>query len=151
MHSLFFFFLNDTATTEIYTLSLHDALPICRDEGRRRARQARERAREEAGALRARLEDQALARVGPPSVADAGAGEVDDAADALEAVGVDRAGLGIPAELVVTGRLAPNDANRPMTLAGERGQERRPDETVRPGDRDIHADSMDVSSAPSST
>src|SRR2546430_7625501 len=25
---LFFFFLNDTATTEIYTLSLHDALPI---------------------------------------------------------------------------------------------------------------------------
>src|SRR3712207_8246372 len=26
-----FFFFNDTATTEIYTLSLHDALPICRD------------------------------------------------------------------------------------------------------------------------
>src|SRR3712207_9247022 len=24
------FFFNDTATTEIYTLSLHDALPICR-------------------------------------------------------------------------------------------------------------------------
>src|SRR5216684_9402957 len=24
----FFFFFNDTATTEIYTLSLHDALPI---------------------------------------------------------------------------------------------------------------------------
>src|SRR3989442_1283078 len=32
--SLSFFFFNDTATTEIYTLSLHDALPICR---RRRA------------------------------------------------------------------------------------------------------------------
>src|SRR3712207_8449255 len=30
---LFIFFFNDTATTEIYTLSLHDALPIC---GRRR-------------------------------------------------------------------------------------------------------------------
>src|SRR2546430_15921629 len=29
MFSLFFFF-NDTATTEIYTLSLHDALPIFR-------------------------------------------------------------------------------------------------------------------------
>src|SRR5258708_29338889 len=28
MQSLFFFFFNDTATTEIYTLSLHDALPI---------------------------------------------------------------------------------------------------------------------------
>src|SRR5690349_23725681 len=26
-----FFFFNDTATTEIYTLSLHDALPICGD------------------------------------------------------------------------------------------------------------------------
>src|SRR3712207_9322512 len=37
----FFFFFNDTATTEIYTLSLHDALPIyeasleSRDLGRR--------------------------------------------------------------------------------------------------------------------
>src|SRR5256885_15779110 len=28
--SSFFFFFNDTATTEIYTLSLHDALPISR-------------------------------------------------------------------------------------------------------------------------
>src|SRR5471030_2579255 len=27
--SFFLFFFNDTATTEIYTLSLHDALPIC--------------------------------------------------------------------------------------------------------------------------
>src|SRR5256885_8664918 len=27
--SYIFFFFNDTATTEIYTLSLHDALPIC--------------------------------------------------------------------------------------------------------------------------
>src|SRR5260221_5059534 len=43
-----FFFFNDTATTEIYTLSLHDALPIsdaasrrtrctCRRTGRRRS------------------------------------------------------------------------------------------------------------------
>src|SRR2546422_11770518 len=28
-----FFFFNDTATTEIYTLSLHDALPILAHEG----------------------------------------------------------------------------------------------------------------------
>src|ERR1039457_7673274 len=28
-HFVLFFFFNDTATTEIYTLSLHDALPIC--------------------------------------------------------------------------------------------------------------------------
>src|SRR2546430_5262820 len=30
MYIPFFFFFNDTATTEIYTLSLHDALPISR-------------------------------------------------------------------------------------------------------------------------
>src|SRR2546429_1552850 len=30
MPMFLFFFFNDTATTEIYTLSLHDALPICR-------------------------------------------------------------------------------------------------------------------------
>src|SRR2546422_10821965 len=30
----FFFFFNDTATTEIYTLSLHDALPISIGFGR---------------------------------------------------------------------------------------------------------------------
>src|SRR3712207_6893320 len=29
MLTVIFFFFNDTATTEIYTLSLHDALPIC--------------------------------------------------------------------------------------------------------------------------
>src|ERR1043165_10289362 len=33
---LFFFFFNDTATTEIYTLSLHDALPISRGTLRNR-------------------------------------------------------------------------------------------------------------------
>src|SRR5260221_14781624 len=33
MHCRFFFF-NDTATTEIYTLSLHDALPIYQDHQR---------------------------------------------------------------------------------------------------------------------
>src|SRR6266851_83529 len=42
---IFFFFFNDTATTEIYTLSLHDALPISRAPGlsaraRHAARQA---------------------------------------------------------------------------------------------------------------
>src|SRR5471030_3464896 len=49
--SFFFFFFNDTATTEIYTLSLHDALPIsdcsanpgrdcCAWPGRRRDRKS---------------------------------------------------------------------------------------------------------------
>src|SRR2546429_6380756 len=31
----YFFFFNDTATTEIYTLSLHDALPIYQDRALR--------------------------------------------------------------------------------------------------------------------
>src|SRR6266850_3937445 len=33
--SILFFFFNDTATTEIYTLSLHDALPISGTGGSR--------------------------------------------------------------------------------------------------------------------
>src|SRR2546430_632250 len=36
----FFFFFNDTATTEIYTLSLHDALPISSVGGRAALRHA---------------------------------------------------------------------------------------------------------------
>src|SRR6266511_5882620 len=36
----FFFFFNDTPTTEIYTLSLHDALPIYLVAERRPARKA---------------------------------------------------------------------------------------------------------------
>src|SRR5215213_11927090 len=39
---LVFFFFNDTATTEIYTLSLHDALPIYR-RGRRAPGEPRHR------------------------------------------------------------------------------------------------------------
>src|SRR5215467_16224149 len=34
-----FFFFNDTATTEIYTLSLHDALPICGHGGPEQGRE----------------------------------------------------------------------------------------------------------------
>src|SRR3712207_8348221 len=39
------FFFNDTATTEIYTLSLHDALPILLRRGRRRGRDQGEEGR----------------------------------------------------------------------------------------------------------
>src|SRR2546430_7433030 len=39
------FFFNDTATTEIYTLSLHDALPICRAHSQGAKGQARQRRR----------------------------------------------------------------------------------------------------------
>src|SRR2546422_10104606 len=55
-----FFFFNDTATTEIYTLSLHDALPISRGaRGLGPALRRRDRAREadpRAGGARRRLE-----------------------------------------------------------------------------------------------
>src|SRR2546422_6731274 len=40
-----FFFFNDTATTEIYTLSLHDALPISRLRRPRAGRSQAERSR----------------------------------------------------------------------------------------------------------
>src|SRR2546426_8633545 len=46
MSLIFFFFFNDTATTEIYTLSLHDALPIyprCREGSRVLGRERRGR------------------------------------------------------------------------------------------------------------
>src|SRR5207249_9725991 len=47
---LIFFFFNDTATTEIYTLSLHDALPICLHARGRRAGRPRPRGRAPLGA-----------------------------------------------------------------------------------------------------
>src|SRR5256885_10875828 len=52
----YIFFFNDTATTEIYTLSLHDALPICaRPDRRGRARRRPRRRRNRAGQRRAGL------------------------------------------------------------------------------------------------
>src|SRR5947209_9732897 len=44
-----FFFFNDTATTEIYTLSLHDALPISAQEGGAREHPREEVRRQAAG------------------------------------------------------------------------------------------------------
>src|SRR5689334_24564167 len=43
--SFIFFFFNDTATTEIYTLSLHDALPISSERQYRSTGLQRDRAR----------------------------------------------------------------------------------------------------------
>src|SRR5688572_33496449 len=59
----FFFFFNDTATTEIYTLSLHDALPIFvarATAGDRRPRPTHgpQRHRHRAGTVRLRLRAQ---------------------------------------------------------------------------------------------
>src|SRR2546427_10112328 len=39
-YTFYFFFFNDTATTEIYTLSLHDALPIYRLDNAAEVRRA---------------------------------------------------------------------------------------------------------------
>src|SRR3712207_8001838 len=52
MYSYLFVFFNDTATTEIYTLSLHDALPVLRvdhDPGGFHGGERRERMPEEVG------------------------------------------------------------------------------------------------------
>src|SRR5437899_4602129 len=61
----FLFFFNDAATTEIYTLSLHDALPICRRSARSRARRrSRTRARGDgSGHRRARGRDRKSTRL----------------------------------------------------------------------------------------
>src|SRR6266436_10233702 len=65
--NFFFFFFNDTATTEIYTPSLHDALPISRaprdaralggqrPRGALRARGQHERSEEHTSELQSRL------------------------------------------------------------------------------------------------
>src|SRR5258707_11604842 len=52
-----FFFFNDTATTEIYTLSLHDALPIYRPALRPARRRPKRHRRLDAGAPHDRSEE----------------------------------------------------------------------------------------------
>src|SRR2546422_11355995 len=52
-----FFFFNDTATTEIYTLSLHDALPICGPRGGRGIAAPRRDAGDRSDELRRRSEE----------------------------------------------------------------------------------------------
>src|SRR5438045_6132869 len=59
------FFFNDTPTTEIYTLSLHDALPICRQSRHERSRAAR--ADHGAGVVRPEQRPADADRLGPRS------------------------------------------------------------------------------------
>src|SRR3712207_8465754 len=54
------FFFNDTATTEIYTLSLHDALPILDAAAVQRVQDDRERAGERLALAGAHLGDRAV-------------------------------------------------------------------------------------------
>src|SRR5215213_9549053 len=73
---MFFFFFNDTATTEIYTLSLHDALPISDTAaepvtGRPRACPAGPRRQRRAAAVSDRPADRAPTRPGAAGSASA--------------------------------------------------------------------------------
>src|SRR2546430_8152875 len=63
---LIFFFFNDTATTEIYTLSLHDALPIL--DPARSCRMPSVRAATSAGSLLFREKDASFGRTGGRSL-----------------------------------------------------------------------------------
>src|SRR5256885_16717314 len=67
----FFFFFNDTATTEIYTLSLHDALPIftrraCRAPSRRAGRGGRRATRRGDGGRRRRRSEEHTSELQSP-------------------------------------------------------------------------------------
>src|SRR5256885_12025481 len=61
--SRFFFFFNDTATTEIYTLSLHDALPISHVAVQQLVPGLGERQRELVGVLQEAAGDPLVRRV----------------------------------------------------------------------------------------
>src|SRR5260370_38852522 len=54
---IFVFFFNDTATTEIYTLSLHDALPISGPHGAQRTANSDSPRRVASARLRSRSEE----------------------------------------------------------------------------------------------
>src|SRR2546429_2082195 len=62
----FFFFFNDTATTEIYTLSLHDALPISAAGQKHAAEKAETKHEASAKAARARPAARAAAAKAHP-------------------------------------------------------------------------------------
>src|SRR2546422_1553205 len=107
MHILttfYFFFFNDTATTEIYTLSLHDALPIFRDEDDEAWKIFRLRAqpiqhprpharpsRHDRSAVHERVRGIVIDLLGPHRSHDAGL--VDDAADVREQLADHLSGL----------------------------------------------------------
>src|SRR6266487_4870043 len=96
---LSYFFFNDTASTEIYTLSLHDALPIAADRGgepgvpqpvlRPRAARGRAPRRPAARGVRARRPAQ---------------GDVHRPVRRAGQATADRAGPGAPAGRAVPGR-----------------------------------------------
>src|SRR3712207_8023741 len=80
------FFFNDTATTEIYTLSLHDALPICHP-----AQDGRVQRAGRGEVVAERLLDHHAAEVASPLPHEAGRRQVlDDRAEKARGGGQDR-------------------------------------------------------------
>src|SRR2546429_143409 len=120
----FFFFFNDTATTEIYTLSLHDALPIFFEQ---------RLATEGAAGVYAEFHvaDQVLEAAAP--VRDVGVGHADD-----RRVGGRKSARGSPCPPPPWGRpLARGEAGPqgglPVPPGGPRGGGLAPDEGRWPG------------------
>src|SRR2546426_3859342 len=70
------FFFNDTATTEIYTLSLHDALPIYRHQAGREPARQRSAARSDLRAGARARRAGAASRVAAPAARLAGTGGI---------------------------------------------------------------------------
>src|SRR3989449_9905398 len=89
-----FFFFNDTATTEIYTLSLHDALPICRD--RREVRALVEQPRRASGASGRRRTGDRIAPHRPPAAGHVQRGATQPRAAAVSVAELPALARGVP-------------------------------------------------------
>ena len=95
-----------------------------------------DRRRNGVGAVRARREDLVLVRGRPAVVPDPGAGEVDDAVDAVEDVRVEHAAGGVPADLVGRPRRAAHQPDDLVAALTERGDESGADQPGGSGDGD---------------
>ena len=124
------------------------AEPLTKTDGR--PIEAGEGAGEQVGAPGAALEDLALVGVGPPLVADAGTGEVDDAVDPLERGGVDGAGRRIPPDGgLALGDRAAHERDHLVAVEPERSGEGAADEAAGTADDDLQGSLLGSGPAPS--
>src|SRR6266545_5556182 len=98
-----YFFFNDTATTEIYTLSLHDALPIYPQPGYPVLQDRQAGLRGPGGADR-------ILRIGPLQEVKRGGEVADRAAERTHVIEAAREERGARARHATVGRLEPEDA-----------------------------------------
>ena len=108
------------------------------DQHRRCGVEGGDGARDGTGAEAAAVEDLPLVGVGPPVVADPGRSEVDDRVGALERPQVDGAALRVPRDLVRGGSRTAHETHDVVAVGAQRGDQRRPHEAGRAGDRDLH-------------